>query len=125
MFGWIIEPLAEGDDDDPIDDADRVEHGEHPPTATTDDDDPPRARARTRQVVAHDDRRRRPCRRRARARRWGLDHRKLAMWTFLGSEFLFFGAFVSAYLLYLDTTAGGPGSRSSTSRSPRSARSCC
>jgi heme/copper-type cytochrome/quinol oxidase subunit 3 len=39
----------------------------------------------------------------------GLDHRKLAMWTFLGSEFLFFGAFVSAYLLYLDTTASGPG----------------
>jgi heme/copper-type cytochrome/quinol oxidase subunit 3 len=39
----------------------------------------------------------------------GLDHRKLAMWTFLGSEFLFFGAFVSAYLLYLDATAGGPG----------------
>jgi heme/copper-type cytochrome/quinol oxidase subunit 3 len=39
----------------------------------------------------------------------GLDHRKLAMWTFLGSEFLFFGAFVSAYLLYLDTTANGPG----------------
>jgi heme/copper-type cytochrome/quinol oxidase subunit 3 len=39
----------------------------------------------------------------------GLDHRKLAMWTFLGSEFLFFGAFISAYLLYLDTPAGGPG----------------
>jgi heme/copper-type cytochrome/quinol oxidase subunit 3 len=39
----------------------------------------------------------------------GVDHRKLAMWTFLGSEFLFFGAFVSAYLLYLDATAGGPG----------------
>jgi heme/copper-type cytochrome/quinol oxidase subunit 3 len=39
----------------------------------------------------------------------GLDHRKLAMWVFLGSEFLFFGAFVSAYLLYLDATAGGPG----------------
>jgi heme/copper-type cytochrome/quinol oxidase subunit 3 len=39
----------------------------------------------------------------------GLDHRKLGMWVFLGSEFLFFGAFVSAYLLYLDTTAGGPG----------------
>ena len=39
----------------------------------------------------------------------GLDHRKLAIWVFLGSEFLFFGAFVSAYLLYLDTTAGGPG----------------
>ncbi|HSK23911.1 MAG TPA: heme-copper oxidase subunit III [Egicoccus sp.] len=39
----------------------------------------------------------------------GLDHRKLGMWVFLGSEFLFFGAFVSAYILYLDTTAGGPG----------------
>ncbi len=39
----------------------------------------------------------------------GLDHRKLAMWTFLGSEFLFFGAFISAYLLYMETTAGGPG----------------
>jgi cytochrome c oxidase subunit 3/cytochrome o ubiquinol oxidase subunit 3 len=39
----------------------------------------------------------------------GLDHRKLAMWVFLGSEFLFFGAFVSAYLLYLESTAGGPG----------------
>lgn len=39
----------------------------------------------------------------------GLDHRKLAMLTFLGSEFLFFGAFVSAYLLYITTTAGGPG----------------
>ncbi len=39
----------------------------------------------------------------------GLDNRKLAMWTFLGSEFLFFGAFIAAYLLYLETTAGGPG----------------
>jgi heme/copper-type cytochrome/quinol oxidase subunit 3 len=39
----------------------------------------------------------------------GLDHRKLAMWTFLGSEFLFFGSFLAAYLLYLDTTAAGPG----------------
>jgi heme/copper-type cytochrome/quinol oxidase subunit 3 len=39
----------------------------------------------------------------------GLDHRKLGMWTFLGSEFLFFGAFISTYLLYVDTTAGGPG----------------
>lgn len=39
----------------------------------------------------------------------GLDHRKLAMWTFLGSEFLFFGAFIATYLLYLDETAGGPG----------------
>jgi heme/copper-type cytochrome/quinol oxidase subunit 3 len=39
----------------------------------------------------------------------GLDHRKLAMWVFLGSEFLFFGAFIAGYLLYLETTAGGPG----------------
>jgi heme/copper-type cytochrome/quinol oxidase subunit 3 len=39
----------------------------------------------------------------------GLDHRKLAMWVFLGSEFLFFGAFIATYLLYLDATAGGPG----------------
>jgi len=39
----------------------------------------------------------------------GLDHRKLAMWIFLASEFLFFGAFMSAYLLYLDTTNRGPG----------------
>ena len=39
----------------------------------------------------------------------GLDHRKLGMWIFLASEFLFFGAFVSAYLLYLDTTNRGPG----------------
>jgi cytochrome c oxidase subunit 3/cytochrome o ubiquinol oxidase subunit 3 len=38
-----------------------------------------------------------------------LDHRKLAMWTFLGSEFLFFGAFMSAYILYIDTTNRGPG----------------
>jgi cytochrome c oxidase subunit 3/cytochrome o ubiquinol oxidase subunit 3 len=39
----------------------------------------------------------------------GLDHRKLAMWTFLGSEFLFFGAFLSAYVLYVDEAASGPG----------------
>jgi heme/copper-type cytochrome/quinol oxidase subunit 3 len=39
----------------------------------------------------------------------GLDHRKLAMWTFLGSEFLFFGAFIATFLLYVETTAGGPG----------------
>jgi heme/copper-type cytochrome/quinol oxidase subunit 3 len=39
----------------------------------------------------------------------GLDNRKLAMWSFLGSEFLFFGAFMSAYILYTDTTNRGPG----------------
>ncbi len=39
----------------------------------------------------------------------GLDNRKLAMWIFLGSEFLFFGAFISTYLLYYQRTNGGPG----------------
>ncbi len=39
----------------------------------------------------------------------GVDNRKLAMWIFLGSEFLFFGAFISTYLLYYQRTNGGPG----------------
>lgn len=39
----------------------------------------------------------------------GLDHRKLAMWLFMGSEFLFFGAFIATYLLYVDRTNNGPG----------------
>ncbi len=39
----------------------------------------------------------------------GVDHRKLAMWVFLGSEFLFFGAFISTFLLYFQQTNGGPG----------------
>lgn len=39
----------------------------------------------------------------------GIDHRKFAMWVFLGSEFLFFGAFISTYLLYHNRTNGGPG----------------
>src|SRR5680860_1069 len=30
------------------------------------------------------------------------------MWVFLGSEFMFFGAFITAYLIYLDQSAGGP-----------------
>ena len=29
----------------------------------------------------------------------GLDNRKLLMWLFLGSDCLFFGALISAYLL--------------------------
>ena len=40
----------------------------------------------------------------------GLDNRKLAMWVFLGSEFMFFGAFITSYLLYLNETNGAPGS---------------
>ena len=39
----------------------------------------------------------------------GVDHRKLAMWIFLGSEFMFFGAFITAYLMYLNDTGAGPG----------------
>ena len=36
----------------------------------------------------------------------GLDNRKLAMWTFLGSECLFFGALISTFLLYRDRVPG-------------------
>lgn len=38
----------------------------------------------------------------------GLDNVKMAMWAFLGSECLFFGALISAHLLYRNNTAGGP-----------------
>lgn len=38
----------------------------------------------------------------------GLDNRKLAMWAFLGSECLFFGALISTYLLYRGRTGTGP-----------------
>jgi cytochrome c oxidase subunit 3/cytochrome o ubiquinol oxidase subunit 3 len=37
----------------------------------------------------------------------GLDNRKLAMWTFLGSECLFFGALISTFLLYRDRVPPG------------------
>jgi len=35
--------------------------------------------------------------------------RKTAMWVFLGSECVFFGAMISTFLLYRNTTNGGPG----------------
>jgi cytochrome c oxidase subunit 3/cytochrome o ubiquinol oxidase subunit 3 len=38
----------------------------------------------------------------------GLDNAKLAMWAFLGSECLFFGSFISTYLLYRNVTGDGP-----------------
>ena len=38
----------------------------------------------------------------------GLDNRKLLMWFFLASECLFFGSFISAYLLYRDRNLTGP-----------------
>jgi len=38
----------------------------------------------------------------------GLNHTKVAMWTFLGSDCLLFGAMISTYLLYRTRTAAGP-----------------
>ena len=38
----------------------------------------------------------------------GLDNVKMAMWAFLGSECLFFGSLISAYLLYKDKAGDGP-----------------
>ena len=38
----------------------------------------------------------------------GLNHTKVAMWTFLGSDCLFFGAMISTYLLYRTRTGSGP-----------------
>ena len=38
----------------------------------------------------------------------GLDNTKLAMWAFLGSEFLLFGAMISTYLLYRNRAVTGP-----------------
>lgn len=39
---------------------------------------------------------------------FGLSNEKLGMWTFIGSECLFFGAMIATYLLYLNRTNGGP-----------------
>ena len=38
----------------------------------------------------------------------GLDHRKLMMWAFLGSECLFFGTLISTYLVYRNQSIIGP-----------------
>jgi heme/copper-type cytochrome/quinol oxidase subunit 3 len=38
----------------------------------------------------------------------GLDHRKLLMWAFLGSDCLFFGSLVATYLLYHGRSLTGP-----------------
>ena len=38
-----------------------------------------------------------------------LDLRKTAMWAFLASEFMFFGAFIATFLLYRGRLNGGPG----------------
>ena len=38
----------------------------------------------------------------------GLDNVKIALWAFLGSECLFFGSFISTYLLYRNRVLDGP-----------------
>jgi cytochrome c oxidase subunit III len=38
----------------------------------------------------------------------GLDNRKLAIWTFIGSECLFFTSLISTYLVYKDRSLTGP-----------------
>jgi heme/copper-type cytochrome/quinol oxidase subunit 3 len=38
----------------------------------------------------------------------GVDNRKLLMWFFLASDCLFFGSFISAYLIYRDRNIVGP-----------------
>jgi heme/copper-type cytochrome/quinol oxidase subunit 3 len=39
----------------------------------------------------------------------GVDHRKLAMWVFLGSECFFFGTLIATYLAYRGRSVVGPG----------------
>jgi heme/copper-type cytochrome/quinol oxidase subunit 3 len=38
----------------------------------------------------------------------GIDHRKLGMWAFLGSECMFFGSLIGTYLSYKGKSLGGP-----------------
>jgi cytochrome c oxidase subunit 3/cytochrome o ubiquinol oxidase subunit 3 len=38
----------------------------------------------------------------------GLDHRKIGVWAFLGSECLFFGTLISVYLVYKGRSLSGP-----------------
>ncbi|MFN2389593.1 MAG: heme-copper oxidase subunit III [Actinomycetota bacterium] len=38
----------------------------------------------------------------------GVNNTKLAMWAFLGSECLFFGSFITTYLLYRNSVTAGP-----------------
>ena len=38
-----------------------------------------------------------------------IDNRKLAIWTFIGSECLFFATLISTFLIYKDNHPKGPG----------------
>ena len=56
----------------------------------------------------------------------GVSNEKMAMWAFLGSECLLFGALISTYLLYRGHSISGRVPKTSTtSRLRRSVRSCC
>src|SRR6266571_559162 len=39
----------------------------------------------------------------------GLDHRKMGMWIFLGSDCMFFGSLIGTYLSYKGKSLSGPG----------------
>ena len=39
----------------------------------------------------------------------GLDNRKVVMWTFLGSDCMFFGSLIATYLSYKGKSLAGPG----------------
>jgi heme/copper-type cytochrome/quinol oxidase subunit 3 len=39
----------------------------------------------------------------------GLDHRKMGMWIFLGSDCMFFGSLIGTYLAYKGKSLSGPG----------------
>ena len=56
----------------------------------------------------------------------GLNHRKILMWAFLGSECIFFGSLITTYLVYRGKSVVGPypSVRFSMCRSPRRVRSC-
>ena len=38
----------------------------------------------------------------------GLNHRKMLMWAFLGSDCMFFGALIATYLVYKGKSLSGP-----------------
>ena len=124
IYGWIFEPVD--DPDGPHGHHD--EDGDHGDGGIRQSGNPPRN---------HDRHLPRPLRRppladtaavsHGHGTGTGLSNNKLLMWVFLGSECLLFGGLISTYLIYRSRFGDGPGLRvtSSTSRSPRSARSCC
>src|SRR5690625_3031732 len=43
------------------------------------------------------------------ATNFGISNEKMGLWTFIGSECLFFGTFIATYIIYLNARADGPG----------------